>query len=141
MSETKFNSIQEEIDNIDNKISELNKHRKALLKADEENFLEDAKKHIGRCFRINNQIYAKVLGVPVRDWRNGFNRYQFPAVFVAPDVNDVPFYYDTLFSAAWGVGNDIKGTKYKEISQKTFNEVFEKCLNKFKENVLNNRSL
>ena len=141
MKKTIHNPIQFEIDDINKKIAELERKRNALLKADEENFLEDAKKHIGRCFRINNQIYAKVLGVPVKDWRTGLNRYQFPAIFVTPDVNDVPFYYDTLFSGAWGVGNNINRTKYKEISQKIFDTIFEKCLNEFKEKVLNNRSL
>lgn len=118
---------------IDDKISELNIQRKALEIAEREEFKEKAKENIGRCFKINGHLFAKVINAPQEEYTKSsvyFNGYQYPSLFI--NDNKVPFYQDTLFSGAWGIGNDCIN-KYEEITPEEFAAEFEKRVQKMRE--------
>lgn len=113
------------IKEIDKKISELKRERKVLEDEKRKEFLESAKENIGRCFKVNN-VLAKVIDVPkVEETMTGtyFNEYQYPAIFLK-DEDGMPFYIDTLFSGAWGIGHDVIN-KYEEVSKEEFNAEFD----------------
>lgn len=134
------------IKEIDQEIYRLREMKTRLEYQEREEFRERARQHIGRCFRVNGQ-YAKVLDVPhERLLRGGgvdFNQYQFPALWIGLDVDSValghlpivPFYEDTLFSAAWGEGQDSLGTRYEEITPEEFAAEFARALDKFKNQI------
>ena len=122
------------VEEIDRQINELRGERNKLRKEQIAQFKEEAKVHIGRCFRINyNGTYAKVIDVPQEKYSisgENFNEYQFPALYLTTDA--VPFYYDTLFSAAWGDGHDVINT-YEEITPEEFAAEFEKRVKTFRD--------
>lgn len=135
------NTKQEELDRINKQICELqNKQRSLLYECDDE-FLENAKVNIGRCFFDKyTGNYVKVIDVPQCKWHNvggrEINRYQYPALFIGNDLDEeycvIPFYTDTLFSGAWGDGN-YQNNPYKEISKEEFDKQFIKAVEQFKE--------
>lgn len=118
---------------IDDKIQDLKNQRFELEKQEREKFKEKAKSNIGRCFKIGGNTFAKVIDVPqevhtLTDVH--FNEYQYPALYM--NDNKFPFYKDTLFSAAWGVGHDHIN-KYEEITPEEFAAEFEKKVQKMRE--------
>ena len=120
------------IKEIDNKILELKAERRKLENEERENFLESAKSNVGRCFKVNN-TFVKVLDVPqVGQTMTGvnFNQYQYPAIWL-DDEEDIPFFIDTLFSGAWGIGHNPTRTEYKEISKEEFNAEFDRRVSEF----------
>lgn len=120
------------IKEIDNKILELKAERRKLENEERENFLELAKSNVGRCFKVNN-TFVKVLDVPqVEQTMTGvnFNQYQYPAIWL-DDEEDIPFFIDTLFSGAWGIGHHPTRTEYKEISKEEFNAEFDRRVAEF----------
>lgn len=120
------------IKEIDQKIAELRQERNKLEAEDREKFFEVAKNNIGRCFKVNG-VFVKVLDIPVvEETKTGthFNEYQYPALWLAYD-DGVPFYADTLFSGAWGVGHDLLNNNYEEISKEEFNAEFDRRIAKF----------
>lgn len=126
------------IKELDAKILELKNLRYNLEKEEIALFKQEAKKNVGRCFLINNCKYVKVVDIPQEEYsvtRTIFNRCQYPALFLTNDSYE-PFEYDTLFSAAWGEGKEIRNVKYKEISKEEFNKEFERVLQEFKERIL-----
>ena len=119
------------IKEIDNKILELKAERRKLENEERENFLESAKSNVGRCFKVNN-TFVKVLDVPeVKQTKTcvDFNQYQYPAIWL--DEKGIPFFIDTLFSGAWGIGHNPTRTEYKEISKEEFNAEFDRRIAKF----------
>lgn len=115
-----------EIKEIDEQIQILRNRRYELEKLEISEFKQDARKNIGRCFKVNGQ-YVKVIDIPQEEQTlNGtiFNQYQYPALYLAENASE-PFYVETLFSAAWGVGNDT-ANQYEEISPKEFELAFRK---------------
>jgi hypothetical protein len=122
---------------IDEQISKLRQQRHALLRTEVEEFQKEAQKNIGRCFLIDDSIYVKVLDIPrIVETKTGpeINKYQYPALELRGKV--IPFTYTTLFSGAWGVGNNILGTKYTEVTAEEFEAEFNRRIEKFKERVL-----
>lgn len=120
------------IKEIDQKIAELRQERNKLEAEDREKFFEVAKNNIGRCFKVNG-VFVKVLDIPVvKETKTGthFNEYQYPALWLAYD-DGVPFYADTLFSGAWGVGHDLLNNNYEEISKEEFNAEFDRRIAEF----------
>lgn len=120
------------IKEIDQKIAELRQERHRLEIEDRKKFFEVAKNNIGRCFKVNG-VFVKVLDIPVvEETKTGthFNEYQYPALWLAYD-DGVPFYADTLFSGAWGVGHDLLNNNYEEISKEEFNAEFDRRIAKF----------
>lgn len=123
------------IKEIDKQIQELKEERRKLQGKEDEKFLEEARKNIGRCFLVNDRIYVKVIDVPKKEYtltHVEFNQYQYPAIYINDsDRKDVePFYYDTLFSGAWGVGIEHLNT-YKEISKEEFDSEFDRKMKEF----------
>lgn len=119
---------------IDNEISKFKQLRRELEKQERKEFQKNAQKNVGRCFKINGSIYAKVVDVPQEQWTKThylFNEYQYPALLLTNGT--IPFEEDTLFSGAWGVGNNDPWTTYEEITQEEFAEEFEKRVNKLRE--------
>ena len=122
---------------IDEQIHQLRQQRHALLRAEVAEFQKEAQKNVGRCFIIDNCIYVKVLDVPrIVETKTGpdINKYQYPALELRAGV--IPFTYTTLFSAAWGVGNNVLGTQYQEITPEEFEEEFERRIEQFRKRVL-----
>ena len=122
---------------IDDKILELKQRRHELEKLERKEFQKNAQKNVGRCFKINGCKYAKVIDVPQEQWTRThyiFNEYQYPALFLTNDT--IPFEEDTLFSGAWGVGNNDPWTTYEEITQEEFAKEFEKRVQKLREKFL-----
>lgn len=131
---------------IDQQIRELKNQRYELEKKEIEEFKKEAVKNVGRCFIVGRQ-YAKVIGIPKEKYDKVgncyFNQYQYPALYIGVNTkpfeidldNVVPFYTDTLFSGAWGVGNNILDTKYKEITPKEFEAEFDRVLHKFRRKI------
>ena len=122
---------------IDDKILELKQRRHELEKLERKEFQKNAQKNVGRCFKINGCKYAKVIDVPQEQWTRThyiFNEYQYPALFLTNDT--IPFEEDTLFSGAWGVGNNDPWTTYEEITQEEFAEEFEIRIQKLREKFL-----
>lgn len=120
------------IKEIDQKIAELRQERYRLEAEDRKKFFEVAKNNIGRCFKVNG-VFVKVLDIPVvEETKTGtrFNEYQYPALWLAND-DGVPFYADTLFSGAWGVGHNILNNNYEEISKEEFNAEFDRRIAEF----------
>lgn len=122
------------IKEIDAKISELNHERRKLEKEEREKFKEEARKNVGRCFKINKEVFAKVIDIPQEEneiMGIYFNEYQYPAIFLHNTETiydwDIPIYVDTLFSGAWGVGHVFDGVIYEEITLEEFNKELEKC--------------
>ena len=126
------------IKEIDKQIQELKNQRSKLEKQERKQFEEQAKSNIGRCFIINGKQYVKVINIPQDEWdlsgHRHYNSYQYPALYLSDEL--VPFYEDTLFSGAWGIGNS-HGETYKEITPEEFNSEFENRLNEFKNLVCN----
>lgn len=134
------------IKEIDRQIQELKNQRYELEKQEREEFKKEAIKNVGRCFIAEGQ-YVKVIGIPQEEYdRIGechFNQYQYPALFIGVNTKTfktklediVPFYEDTLFSGAWGVGNNIFNKEYKEITQEEFNAKFDIVLREFKRKI------
>ena len=87
--------------------------------------------------------YVRVLDVPQEQWdRTGnphFNRYQYPALFLGYEVDDVeriiPFYYDTLFSGVWGDGNNLLEKNVFEITREQFEKEFNRRIDEFKQKI------
>ena len=122
---------------IDDKILELKQRRHELEKLERKEFQKNAQKNVGRCFKINGCKYAKVIDVPQEQWTRThyiFNEYQYPALFLTNDT--IPFEEDTLFSGAWGVGNNDPWTTYEEITQEAFAKEFETRVQKLREKFL-----
>lgn len=142
-AKSKKTPAEEELDRLNQEIAALQSRRRQLLRAEDENFLEQAKSNIGRCFyEIDTGVYAKVVDVPkVMHTMNGdnLNRYQFPAIFIGKNKEDndsvVPVYMDTIFSGAWGVGYD-PFYHYKEIPKEVFEAKFLEAMELFKDYVL-----
>lgn len=130
------------IKEIDVQISALKQQRAKLEKQEREIFKKQALNNVGRCFIIDGKQYVKVIDIPQEQWYIAgchFNEYQYPALYLGKDPeiiehNIIPFYEDTLFSAAWGVGHDMLH-EYKEITPEEFNAEFEKILRKFADRV------
>lgn len=134
------------IKEIDKQIQELKNQRYEIEKQEREEFKKEAIKNVGRCFIAEGQ-YVKVIGIPKEEYdsvgRCIFNQYQYPALYIGVNTkpfeinfnNIVPFYTDTLFSGAWGVGHNILEKEYKEITQEEFNAEFERVLQQFKRKV------
>ena len=119
---------------IDNEISKLKQLRNELEKQERKEFQKNAQKNVGRCFKINGHTYSKIIDVPQEQYMRThveFNEYQYPALTLTNDV--IPFEEDTLFSGAWGVGNNDPWTTYEEITQEEFAEEFEKRANKLRD--------
>lgn len=125
------------IKEINKQIHELECQRRELEKKEIEEFKLEAVNNVGRCFIINGK-YAKVIDIPQEEWDMSgnchYNKYQYPALYLSDEL--VPFYEDTLFSGAWGVGNNILND-YTEITPEEFEIEFEKKLNKFRNKILN----
>lgn len=125
------------IKEINKQIHELERQRRELEKKEIEEFKLEAVNNVGRCFIINGK-YAKVIDIPQEEWDMSgnwhYNKYQYPALYLSDEF--VPFYEDTLFSGAWGVGNNILND-YTEISPEEFEIEFEKKLNEFRNKILN----
>lgn len=138
------NIKQEELDRINKQICELqNKQRSLMYECDDE-FLEQAKVNIGRCFfDMSTCTYVKVIDVPQRKWYsfsgNEINRYQYPALFIEKDLGEeycvIPFYTDTLSSGAWGEGY-YPNNPYKEITKEEFDKQFINAIEQFKECII-----
>lgn len=132
------------IKEISKQIAELEKQKRELELQEIAEHQELAKQHIGRCFKINGDKYAKVIGVPqVMHRMIGFdyNKYQYPAIFIGvnccPDVREtsiVPFHEGKLFAGAWGEGHDMFNT-YEEITPEKFCEKFREKLREFCEKI------
>lgn len=119
------------IKEIDEQIAELKHKRRVLTRQERNEFLEHARTNVGRCFKVNN-VLVKVIDVPkVKQTMTGtsFNQYQYPSIWLT-DNEGMPFYIDTLFSAAWGVGHDTFN-KYEEITQEEFNAKFDELIKEF----------
>lgn len=132
---------EEELDRINKKICELQNKQKRLIRECDNEFLEQAKVNIGRCFFDRSTgAYVKVIDVPQRKWfsysGNEINRYQYPAFFIGKDSGEeyrvIPFYIATLFSGAWGEEH-YPNNPYKEISKEEFDKHFIKAIEQFKE--------
>lgn len=126
------------IKEIDQQISDLKKQRSELVKQEREDFKKQAQKNVGRCFKVDGQ-YVKVIGIPQEEYTMTdviFNEYQYPAIFLGFGYDDsvIPFYEDTLFSAAWGEGYD-RGMVYEEIPVEEFNAEFERLLLQFRDRI------
>ena len=125
------------IKEINKQIHELECQRRELEKKEIEEFKLEAVNNVGRCFIINGK-YAKVIDIPQEEWDMSgnwhYNKYQYPALYLSDEL--VPFYEDTLFSGAWGVGNNVLND-YTEISPEEFEIEFEKKLNEFRNKILN----
>ena len=125
------------IKEINKQIHELERQRRELEKKEIEEFKLEAVNNVGRCFIINGK-YAKVIDIPQEEWDMSgnwhYNKYQYPALYLSDEL--VPFYEDTLFSGAWGVGNNILND-YTEISPEEFEIEFEKKLDEFRNKILN----
>lgn len=125
------------IKEINKQIHELERQRRELEKKEIEEFKLEAVNNVGRCFIINGK-YAKVIDIPQEEWDMSgnwhYNKYQYPALYLSDEL--VPFYEDTLFSGAWGVGNNILND-YTEIPPEEFEIEFEKKLNEFRNKILN----
>lgn len=134
----------ERIKQLNQQIFELRKELNVLLEASDQQFLEEAKVNIGRCFfNADTNTYAKVINVPqvIQTMRGSdLNRYQYPAIFIGknPDFQDCvsPFYEECLFSGAWGIGYDPK-EQWKEISSEIFNRKFQEVQSEFQSFVIN----
>lgn len=131
------------IKDIEKEISQLQMKKHELVRQEAKEFQEKAKENVGRCFIENGRIYCKVIGVPrLQELRSGpyINEYQYPAIELAHDEeesdNPIPFHYTTIFSGAWGVGNNLFGETYKEITPQEFEEEFNKRLEEFRQKVL-----
>ena len=122
---------------IDEQIHQLRQQRHKLMREETVAFQERARANVGRCFIIDDCIYVKVLDVPqIVETKTGpdINQYQYPALELRAGM--IPFKYTTLFSGAWGVGNNILGTKYQEITPEEFEAEFNRRLEQFKKRVL-----
>ena len=129
------------IKEIDSKIARLKAIRKDLEWKEIKEFKENAVENIGRCFDVDDAI-VKVIGVPQENYTRAgnfdFNPYQYPALYILNPSNMegvVPFFEDTLFSGAWGVGHNF-GKVYTEITPVDFNDQFVSRLEEFKNQVL-----
>ena len=119
---------------ISAEIKRLEALRKELVKQEEATFLEDATKHIGRCFRISKHRYVKVLDVPQYESTlhgNILNTYQFPGIIIdlskSPSTGaELGLELDTVFSGCWGVGRQEQNCE--EITPEEFELVFNKRL-------------
>lgn len=118
---------------IDNEISKLKRLRNELEKQARKEFQKNAQNNVGRCFKINGHTYAKVIDVPQEQYIRPhvvFNEYQYPALMLTNEI--IPFEEGSVFSGAWGIGNDYLNT-YEEITKEEFAEEFEKRVNKLRE--------
>ncbi len=126
-----MSTIKEEIHAIDEVIGELKRRRRELELKKREEFLKEAQKNVGRCFKINN-TYAKVLDVPHAHYvsfHEDFNEYQYPGIFLTNEF--VPFESDTVFSGYWGIGHGVEREKFEEITKEEFNAEFDKRVAEF----------
>ena len=127
---------------ISAEIKRLEALRKELVKQEEATFLEDATKHIGRCFRISNHRYVKVLDVPQYESTfhgNILNTYQFPGIIIdlskSPSTGtELGLELDTVFSGCWGVGRQEQNCE--EITPEEFELAFNKCIEEIRTFVL-----
>lgn len=133
---------QEMIEHLERQIRSLNARKITLEKEAREQWCEQARRHVGRCFKVNG-VYAKVIDIPrgragLADYM--FNPYQFPALFLASESDQygtpsiVPMYEDTIFSGAWGEGNDPNNT-YEEIAAEEFNQELNRVLGIFRQQI------
>lgn len=122
------------IEEIDAEILRLRNMRFDLEKSKITSAQEAARENVGRCFTVDG-IYVMVIDVPQvetdKQGRLHFNEYQYPAIYLSHSAgkpsNLIPFHVGTLFSGAWGKGNDFIH-KYVEVSAEEFNTEFEKRL-------------
>lgn len=122
---------------IDAQITKLQDLRYAVEKKEILEFKEKAKENVGRCFLINGLTYVKIIDIPKeKHTKTGitFNEYQYPALFLRN--GSLPFELGTLFSAAFGVGTNLLGTDYKEISKEEFKIEFEKRIKDFRNGII-----
>lgn len=127
---------------ISAEIKRLDALRKELVKQEEAKFLEDAKKHVGRCFRISKYMYVKVLDVPQYEntlHGNILNTYQFPGIIIdltkSPSTGtELGLELDTVFSGCWGVGRQEEHCE--EITPEEFELVFNRRLEEIRTFVL-----
>lgn len=131
------------IKDIEKEISQLQMKKHELVRQEAKEFQEKAKENVGRCFIVGKRTYCKVIGIPhIKETKTGpyINEYQYPAIEISHDFDDlddpIPFHYTTIFSGAWGVGNNLLGETYKEITPQEFEEEFNKRLEEFRQKVL-----
>lgn len=114
------------VDEIRDEIYKLERAKEERIRKEYEDFIERAKENVGRCFKIDRCFFVKVIGVPpLYHHRFGvdYNPYQYPAFYLSGlphGDNRLPFYYDNLFSGAWGEGHNLNSTTYTEISAEEF---------------------
>lgn len=145
INESNKSQKEKELDCIIKQIRELQNKRYELWKQCDNEFLEQAKSNVGRCFYdTKTNVYVKIIDVPhseFDDTCSHVNRYQYPAIFIGKNssyVDDIiPFYIDTLFSGAWGEGHSLINP-YREISKEEFDKQFVKTIERFKECVISN---
>lgn len=129
---------------IDKEIDALRARRHEIEAREIEEHQRVARQHVGRCFRVNGNQYAKVIDVPpVIHTKTGvhYNQYQYPALYLGHEVKVdarhkslVPFYEDNIFVAAWGEGDDFLNT-YEEITVEEFAAEFERLLADFRNQI------
>lgn len=130
------------IKEIDAEIQRLRNLRYELERKEIDEFKVAAQENVGRCFDADG-VLVKVIGIPQEhSTMTGidFNKYQYPALYLGHSFHRgkpsiIPFYEDTLFSGAWGVGNNILDRRYEEITTEQFNESFLTRLDRFKDAV------
>lgn len=135
-------NLKDRLRELDKQISQLEIERRELQKEADEEFKVDNRCHIGRCFMIGKTRWAIVVDTPAKEYTpHGvvFNRYQFPALFVSfnEEDKDCPIYYDTIFSGAWGVGDNISGIHYEEVFSDEFLHKFDLMVSRMRVAVQN----
>lgn len=124
-----LNELTKEDKNKTNRIYKLRKLRMQLIN-------ENCKKDIGRCFKIvsrrNITSYVKVIDAPEVE-----NEYQYPALWIYPNIKLEPFRNDIVFSGVWGKGSSYDDDDCKEITKEEFNTVFRQACEDWKETIVN----
>lgn len=129
-------------------IKRLEALEKELIRQEEQKFLEDAKRHIGRCFRISKHLYVKVLDIPQYRpalHRDILNTHQFPGIiidlsksvgFSKPPFGDpeLGLELDTVFSGCWGEGRQEENCE--EITPEEFEAIFSSRLEEIRDFVM-----
>ena len=118
------------IKEIDEQIAALQKERKRIQDEDIARRIKEAESYVGMCFNLGDNEYAKVIGVPTKQWDDYFHSYynasESPVIIVEPDGEDAMFTFDTL-NVAFNIN--------RAISQEEFNTVFEKAVARLRERV------
>lgn len=136
----KMEVIEMTLPELETEIKRLENLRVERTREDYENFIKEAKKNIGRCFKDDKETFIKVIGVPPLSARKSgvnYNPHRYPAFFLTslPTREDeMPFYYDSIFSGAWGQGNSTLHT-YEEITEEEYNKELQKRFDYLKESL------